>query len=309
MKRFLFKISFYIIGIVAVLLSLGTFADGNTDDNYMHYTGTKPSSMILGDSRGVQAVVPDVLDSKLGKDKRFNNFAFSIAESPYGKVYLEAVKKKINQETKKGIFILTVDPWSLSLDKDIKNEAEYPEMKSALADMHFYDKSPNYEYLIKHYPRSWFYIYKEREAVAKSNTYLHKDGWMEVTVNVHPDTVVIREGKKIKEYEELVKVQRHSQERLTSFKEMIDFLKTKGTVYVVRIPASERMMEIETYYWADFSKTINEISEKQNVKFFDFSPQAKNYIYTDGNHMYKESGKIFTAQIADSILVSQKNLK
>lgn len=42
---------------------------------------------------------------------------------------------------------------------------------------------------------------------------------------------------------------------------------------------------------------------------FDFSKNYADFEYTDGNHMYKESGKVFTAQIADSILQDKKGLK
>ncbi|UZT96655.1 hypothetical protein ODZ84_15675 [Chryseobacterium fluminis] len=51
MKKFLFKVSFYLVGLVAVFGVLGSFADGNTDDNYMHFAVEKPHHMILGDSR------------------------------------------------------------------------------------------------------------------------------------------------------------------------------------------------------------------------------------------------------------------
>lgn len=307
MKKFLFKISFYIIGVVAVLLFLGTFADGNTDDNYRHFTGPKPSNMIMGDSRGVQAVVPDILDAKF-KDRKFTNFAFNIADSPYGKVYFEAIKKKLNPNTQNGIFILTVDPWSVSIDKG-REEKDLPETRSPLASMHFYDINPNYEYLLRNYPRSWFNIYKDREEVAKSNTYLHKNGWMEVTVDVHPDTVAARTVKKVEEAILSSKKQEISTYRLKSLENIIDFLKTKGSVYIVRIPPSEKVLEIEKKYSPDFSKRIKAIAEKQGIGFFDFSPEAKKYTYTDGNHMYKESGKVFTAQIADSILLHTKTLK
>lgn len=305
MKKFLFKISFYIIGIIGIMLFLGTYADGNTDDNYRHYTGPKPSSMILGDSRGGQAVIPYVLDEKF-KGRKFNNFALNIGDSPYGQVYLEAVKKRINPDTKDGIFILTVDPWCLSLDKSLVNSKEDPDRNSPMADMHFYDMSPNYEYLLKHYSRSWFNIYKEREEVAKSVTFLHKNGWMEVNVNIHPDSVRVREAKKIEGYTDMLKNQQISQYRIDGFEDMIKYLKEKGTVYIVRIPAFKGMMELEDRYAPGFSKRIEGIAEKNRVKFFDLSLKPENYIYTDGNHMYKESGKIFTAQIADSIIANTK---
>lgn len=308
MRKFLFKISFYSIGIIAVLLLLGSYADGNTDDNYRHFTGPKPSNLILGDSRGSQALVPDVLDYKF-KERKFDNFSLNLTESPYGKVYFEAIKKKLNPDTKDGIFILTVDPWNLSIGKDVKSEEGYSENTSALADVHFYDLTPNYEYLLKHYSRSWFNIFKERESIVRSNTYLHKNGWMEVTVDVHPDTLKIREANKIRQYEGFVKTQKISQNRLNAFEDIIKYLQSKGTVYIVRIPGFKGIMDIENSYAPNFSKIIDNIAKKNNVKFFDFSSQFDQYIYTDGNHMYKESGKVFTAQIADSILLNKKILK
>lgn len=308
MKKFLFKISFYIIGVIAVMLFLGTYADGNTDDNYMHYTGPKPSDMILGDSRGGQAVIPYVLDEKL-KGTKFNNFALNIGDSPYGQVYLEAVKKRMNPDTKNGIFILTVDPWCLSIDKSLEHSTEDPDQNSPLADMHFYDMSPNYEYLLKHYSRSWFNIYKEREELAKSVTFLHKNGWMEVNVNVHPDSVRVREVKKIEGYTDMMKNQMISQYRINAFQDMIQYLKGKGTVYIIRIPAFKGMMELEDIYDPGFNKRIENIAQQNGVKFFNLSSNPQDYIYTDGNHMYKESGKIFSAQIADSIIADKKGKK
>lgn len=305
MKKFLCRISFYSIGIVAVLLFLGTFTDGNTDDNYRHFTGPKPSNMIMGDSRGVQAVVPDVLDAKF-KGRKFNNFAFNIADSPYGNIYFEAIKKKINPNTKNGIFILTVDPWSLSVSKD---EKDLPETGSPLADMHFYEWDPNYEYLIRHYPRSWFNIYKDREEVAKSKTYLHKNGWMEVTVDVHPDTVATRVVKKVEEAIKSSENQKLSSVRFKAFENIIKFLKARGNVYIVRIPPSEPVLAIEHSYCPDFNKKMKDIAAKYGITYFDFSHGAGDYTYTDGNHMYKESGKIFTSRIADSILINLKRLK
>lgn len=308
MKKFLFKISFYIIGVIGIMLFLGTYADGNTDDNYRHYTGPKPSDMILGDSRGGQAVIPYVLDEKL-KGRKFNNFALNIGDSPYGQVYLEAVKRRMNPDTKNGIFILTVDPWCLSLEKSLENVKEDPDRYSPLADMHFYDMSPNYEYLLKHFSGSWFNIYRDREELSKSVTFLHKNGWMEVNVNIHPDSIKVREARKIEGYTEMMKGQKISQYRINAFQDMIKYLKEKGTVYIVRIPAFKGMMELEDKYAPDFNKRIENIAKQNGVKFFNLSTKPEDYIYTDGNHMYKGSGKIFTAQIADSIIADKRGKK
>lgn len=303
MKRFLLKISPYLLGIILLFGVLGTFADGNTDDNYRHFAVPKPQNIILGDSRGSQAVIPDVLQAKLSG--AFDNFSLNVVESPYGKIYLEALKRKLDPETKNGVFILTVDPWNLSLNKNVKSEKEYPEEHSSLKNMHFYNWSPNYEYLLKNYSRSWFKIYLEREETGKSNTYLHKNGWLEVNVDMNKDSVAVREKNKIEFYNKLAAENNLSAERIKAFKQMINYLKPKGKVFIVRIPASKSITEIENKKYPDFSKLMNEIANKNSIKFFDFSASYDKYLYTDGNHMYKESGKVFSSQIADSIRANQ----
>lgn len=309
MKKFLFKISFYLIGGIILFAVLGSFADGNIDDNYMHFAVEKPHNIILGDSRGSQAVQPPILEGKL--HQKFDNFSLNVVQSPYGPMYFEALKRKIHPDTENGVFIVTVDPWNLSLHQNSKSPKDFPEENSPLKNMYIYDMSPNYEYLLKNYSRSWFKIFMEREAAAgKSNTYLHADGWMEVTVNMKKDSIDKRELEKVNFYsKDVAPTQRISQKRIKALEDMIEFLKNKGTVYLVRIPGSEKIMTIENSYAPDFSGKIKAISKKHNIKFFDFSPKAKDYIYTDGNHMYKESGKVFTSQIADSILADTKRLK
>lgn len=308
MKKFLIKIIPYFVAVITVFAVLGSYADGNTDNNYMHFAVEKPQNIILGDSRGAQGIVPDVLYDKLSV--KFDNFSLNIVESPYGQIYLKALKRKLDPETKDGIFILTVNPWSLSLDKNVRNIKDYPEERSPLNDMHFYDWSPNYEYLLKHYTRSWFKLYTERaDAVGRSNSFLHEDGWMEINVNMHKDSVAARTARKTLDYEGLAKAVELYPERLKAFNEIINFLKTKGTVYLVRIPTSKNLTAIENRKYPHFNKLLEDISRKQNVKAFDFSKRYEDYQYTDGNHMYKESSKILTAQIADSILVYKKASK
>lgn len=307
MKKFLFRISFYIIGALLLFGVLGWYADGNTDDNYRHFAVKKPQNIILGDSRGAQAVVPNLLHKKLEKD--FDNFSLNVMQSPYGEIYYKALQRKLDPDTQNGLFIITVDPWNLSLGKNVKNSRDFPEEHSPLKNMNFYDLSPNYEYLLRNYTRSWFKLYTEREEKGKSNTYLHKNGWMEVTVNMQKDSVAKREIEKVKFYKDLVQTQNISQIRLNALEDIITFLKSKGSVYLVRIPASGKIMEIENSYSPDFSEKMKQISTKHKVRFFDFTSKYNDYMYTDGNHMYKESGKVFTSQIADSILTSIKTLK
>lgn len=303
MKKFLIKILPYFTAVLIVLVVLGSYADGNTDDNYMHFAVKRPQNIILGDSRGSQGVVPEILKNKLSAS--FDNFSLNIVESPYGQVYFKALKRKLDPETKNGIFILTVSPWNLSLDKNVKKDAEFPEHHSPLNDMYFYDLSPNYEYLLKHYTRSWFKIYTERAELGRSNTFLHKDGWMEVNINMHKDSVAVRTREKEKFYKYLANTVELSPDRLTAINEIINYLRTKGTVYVVRLPTSKGLTAIENKKYPRFNTLMRDMARKQNIKFFDFSGNFSEYQYTDGNHLYKESSRKITGGIADSILLSR----
>lgn len=307
MKKFLFKSSFYLSGLILLFAFLGLYADGNTDDNYMHFAVEKPQNIILGDSRGAQAVVPSFLEKKLSR--KFDNFSLNIAQSPYGQIYLKGLKRKIAPDTKDGIFILTVDPWCLSLHKDVKKSKDFPEVHSPLNNMYIYNWSPNYEYLLKNYKESWFNLYLNREEVVRSNTYLHKDGWLEVTVDMEKDAVAEREAQKVVLYKNMAKTQHLSNKRVAAFHEIIEYLKDKGRVYIVRIPASEKIMQIENKKFPEFSELLNNIAAQHHVTFYDFSERYSDYIYTDGNHMYKESGKVFTDQISDLIFTDKQKLK
>jgi hypothetical protein len=307
MKKFLFKISFYIIGILAVMLFLGTYADGNTDDNYRHFAVDKPQNVVLGDSRSVQGIVPEVLREKLSVP--FDNFSLNIVQSPYGQIYFKALKRKLDPDTKNGIFILTVNPWNLALNSIVKKTEDFPEENSPFKNMYFYNMSPNYEYLLKNLNKSWFKIYLDREAVGRSNTYLHKDGWMEVNIDMNKDSVAARTAEKTQYYKAMLPNYTLSKERLKTLNEMIDYLKPKGKVYLVRIPVSGNITALENERFPEFSRMIQDISKKKNIKFYDLSDRADDFIYIDGNHMYKESGKVLTAQIGDSVKADQKKLK
>ncbi|SHE71774.1 hypothetical protein [Chryseobacterium vrystaatense] len=304
MGKFLFKISFYIIGIVAVLLFLGSYADGNTDDNYMHFAVEKPQNIILGDSRGVQGVVPEVLKQKLSVP--FDNFSLNIVQSPYGEIYLKALKRKLDPDTKNGIFILTVNPWNLALRNIVKKAEHFPEESSPFRNMYFYNMSPNYEYLLKNLNKSWFRIYLDREAVGRSNTFLHKDGWMEVNIDMNKDSIAARTAQKTQEYKDMLNGYTLSEKRMKALNEIIDYLQPKGTVYLVRIPTSKNITALENERFPEFNGLMRELSGKKQIKFYDFSNRPDDYVYTDGNHMYKESSKVLSSQIADSIIAADR---
>lgn len=301
MKKFIKKLMIWILPLLLLFGVLGSFADGNTDDNYLQFT-RQGNNIIMGDSRGAQAIVSDTLEKHfLGR--AFDNFALNITYSPYGEIYLKGLKRKLKKNTKDGIFILTVDPWSVSMDKNATGFSEEP---SPLNDMILYNIKPNYEYLIRHYHQSWFYIYRDRAAQGKSATFLHDNGWLEVSVDMNPAELAKRVKEKVEFYKGFAKGQALSPIRLKYFQETIQYLNHFGKVYIVRLPGGPEINEIEKNYAPDFNPLMKQIARKNNAVYFDFTPQVNNYTFTDGNHMYKESSKVLTRQIVDSIKSSQQ---
>lgn len=296
MRQFLLKILCWVVPILALYAVLGSFADGNTDDNYLDFT-RQGTNLIMGDSRGAQAMVSDELEAAF-PGRKFDNFSLNITYSPYGEIYLKALKRKLKPGTKDGIFILTVDPWSVSLDR---KDPKFSEKPSALNNMWFYNLRPNYEYLIKNYHQSWFNIYRDRAEVGHSNTYLHDNGWLEVNVDISPKEVAKREEEKVAFYRLFASRQQLSPIRLKYFEESIQFLNDHGKVYIVRLPGGLKINKIEQNYAPEFNSVMLNIAKRNHTQYFDFTPKVAEYQFTDGNHMYKESGKILTRQLADSI--------
>ena len=122
-----------------------------------------------------------------------------------------------------------------------------------------------------------------------------------------PQNVAKRENEKYEDYKKIASVQYLSDYRLKYLEETITFLKKYGKVYLIRIPSGKFLKKLEQDHYPEFDKVLIEISKKNTIPYLNFNSYAEQYQYTDGNHMYKESGKVFTKQIADSIKLDLKN--
>jgi hypothetical protein len=84
-------------------------------------------------------------------------------------------------------------------------------------------------------------------------------------------------------------------------KKTINFLKNHGKVILVRLPVHKEIFKIEQKYMPSFNDKITELSPIVD-SYYDMTIDNNNYIYTDGNHLYKESSKIVSKKISDFIL-------
>ena len=77
-------------------------------------------------------------------------------------------------------------------------------------------------------------------------------------------------------------------------------LQKYGMVYLVRLPTSEAMYELEESMSPKFDEKIFVIAEQYNVKYINLAG-IQSYRTFDGNHIIPEDAKILTQVLCDSI--------
>ena len=295
MKSFIKSLALFSCIIVLLILSAYTALDalGWSDWAYKRFRDSGEKSLVLGTSRAAQGIHPSVINEEMqemGFELPIFNFSFTVTASPYGEIYYNSIIRKLSTENYQGgLFIVTVDPWSLSLtNQDTGNELR--EETDRLKGITHYIK-PNFLYFWKYAkPLSFDNVMK-----------LQDDGWLQV--NVPMDSVSLHERieSKKREYAD-VKISK-SDYRLKWLEKTIDLLKSKGVVFLVRIPATKYFFDIEEKSWSTFESDMNVIAKKKCVDYISFANALGRYQTIDGQHIYKQDGEKFTKDLCDSIKV------
>ena len=302
MRKFLIKTVLFSLVLMASIYGVFLVADGNSDPFYMRVATPKQSSLILGSSKAAQGILPSILNVEIPNTEIFN-FSFTVGQSPYGPSYLEGIKKKLDTTSQNGIFIITVDAYSISATKEAPdNAALFPENDSFLATTMFVNERPNLDYLIHQYSEPYYKILAN-----KSPLFLHDNGWLEVTVDDSYSQNDAALNRSVKTYTERVKGITISNTRFEYLEKTIEYLKKYGEVYVVRMPVSLPLFEIEEIYLPNFEQLLQNETSLLKVPYKSFSAQNSKYQYTDGLHLYKESGAQFSKDLAAWILSIKNN--
>ena len=109
MKRFLRFFAVIILFSLIIFLSIINFGNWSSDNFYYKVSSSKKGSMIIGSSRALQGLNPDVLNQNLNRYDIYN-FAFTNLHSPYGLQYYNAINNKLNNSKNDNIFIISVQP-------------------------------------------------------------------------------------------------------------------------------------------------------------------------------------------------------
>lgn len=291
--------------LVGLLHLLAAYvAGGKIDPFYQRFTTPLQKSLILGTSRAAQGILPEVINNGFRDtdlELPIYNFAFTNLHSPYGSAYLKAIKVKLDPKTKNGLFILSVDPWSLSVRNEGDEEPIFREKKLVLGNINCYTCYPNFDYLFRFYDKTWGRIIWDH--FTNKEMVLQKNGWLEVTIPMDEKSIQKRTREKIYQYQYSQFPTVHfSQKRIAYLSKIIDFLKLHGTVYLVRIPVIKEILNIENNLVPDFDEQMHRLATSREVVYFNLMEQTNSLIFTDGNHLYKDSAKEFSEMIVDEIL-------
>lgn len=302
MDRFIQKTLLFSIFPLLSLLVVFLLEDGTTDPFYQRFTTPKQNALILGNSKAAQGIIPAVINEDLGHafSGDLYNYSFTINNSPYGPAYLKSIKKKLAPGEKDCIFILVVDPWSLSSKKhDPNNPADFVENDGFLERLYSVDSSPNIQYLLKWFESQYFEILLSR--MVKVHSVLHADGWYETGESSSPES---RLSIMVNFYSKLAQESAMSNLRFQYLRQTLDFLKEHGKVVLVRMPLHPKILQIENALDPEFDKNMINLGAATEVEYLNYSNE-KDWNLKDGVHLTKNEAKRFSNMLAANL---KKNL-
>jgi len=297
MKRFIIQTILFILLVAISFLGILSLADGETDQLYLRFTTPRQENLIVGTSRAAQALQPSQMNDVLGEN--IYNYAFTISHSPYGPVYLKSIQKKLKKDTQNGIFIVCVDPWSISSKTADPNDSlHFREVNQALDNTWLVNINPNPIYLLQNLDGK----YNQLLTPPWNFMELHEDGWLEVKLENDSAKFKERLAIKLDDYTRyFLPYYHHSSLRFQYAIKTMDFLKKHGKVYLVRLPVHPEMQKIEDKLMPEFDSLMNVLTEHSDA-YFNYQFLNDSVVYTDGNHIYKTSGAALSRRLAREII-------
>ncbi|MEQ3794483.1 hypothetical protein AAFP94_04770 [Flavobacteriaceae bacterium MJ-SS4] len=303
------KISLFLGFCSISFFAIFSLADGTTDAFYLKFASSKQSSLIVGSSRAAQGIIPQMIQNK-ELDYDIYNYAFTIAHTPYGKVYYESIKRKLDVDSKNGLFLICVNPWTIS-SKTIHSEdsLHFRENGSFIDKTYFVNLNPNIEYLVESYDRFNIDIITNKKRKGDYQTFFtHNNGWLEVTIESDMISNQERTLNKIKSYKKKLDMYSgYSQNRMFYLKKTIELLMNHGDVYLVRLPVNDDMLYLEEQLLPDFDVKMEALSRFYQIEYINAIPFRKKYKYTDGHHLELSSGEAFSNFLASEIKNNKLN--
>lgn len=286
MKQFVIKILILASVSIAIVGAIVTYKIQNYSDiNYYKFT-SKHKSLITGSSRAKYCIDP----IQFPKETDLLNFAFSVATSPYGEIYYNAIEKKITKE-KGGIFILDVDPYALSIEEKM-GATHLIEKENKLGRQFFLNADPNYEYIFKNLTPLYYHLITE----SKTNSTPQSNGFIILSnKNYSLKKELFMRKKKLIEYRKNSQNFHPSAYRIEYLEKTIDLLQKYGDVYLVSVPVSNEIYKIQKAYWPEHEGLMDSIAKKHHIHYIMLQKNFPNPHTLDEIHVLNSDAEIISA--------------
>ncbi|MCS4044608.1 hypothetical protein GGQ00_003068 [Salinibacter ruber] len=221
-----------------------------------------------------------------------------------GHITFSPSRKKLGNG-KGGIFIVEVNPWNISVrgGTDPDDPATFRESERFIINMHVVNYlNPNLECIIKHYTGPYYKdIYSDLLVKSTDKTILKRSGWLRVDISMDSSIVAERKDSKFSTYRKLPDEWSYSELRVDYLEELLRFLERNGDAYVVRMPVSRGMYEIESRYMPNFDARMGNVAQSTGAEYISFFEKSGDYRTTDGNHLWRKDARRLTSNLADRI--------
>jgi len=311
MKNLILKAVFFCSLLAGgYLLLVDRLSKGYVDMNYRKFT-QEAGSLILGLSRADQGIDPEILEGHLNGDT-FNGPLINFASNQfyYGATYFKAIQEKLNNAPGNRIFILTVSPGSFTAPKGFGTKGiEAMDSKTGIGKTKDFTSDPNFSYIMNCYGGGLYTALIEDRAWENLTT--HDNGWNEISLESESSPIgeaLMGDWKRqnLAYYNRRLSKEEIEPYRQEWFVKTIELLQTKGSVYLVRMPVDDEILDFETKGWKGFNAYIQGIALEKNIPYFDYTDGEAMFATYDGSHLYSETAKEFSGLLAKDIVGHKK---
>jgi hypothetical protein len=306
MKKLIFNVLKFSVAVLILFFGFLYFYlkkfEPYIDSNYARLTKLHNEGLVIGTSRAAIDIEPSFLKQNL------YNFSFTIDATPFDNSYRDLIKKyhQTQKYDSNRIHLVTVDPWALSsvIGKEkLINDGFTSKLNLSIMD-------PNWEYIFKFANLSIWEI-NNVSMNTNRNLFVNSTGRL-----VKPMT----EAFLNKDFDRKIKVKLEnyrngdlynsgsiSEGKLSNLRAIIDYLKKDGKVYLIRLPVTNQMLELENKLSPDFNQRMFDVSKLYSIPYIDFMPYNHLFRTSDGHHLWDGEIKKFNLLLAEKLKLNQTN--
>ncbi|MCE7993804.1 MAG: hypothetical protein HEP71_17590 [Roseivirga sp.] len=292
MTRLLKKGLFFALLTLVPYGALQYFIITNYDPIYTKLVG-KHKFVITGVSRAKIGLSPMILHEEMELKAVPQNLAISNLSTPYGPFYYAFLQKKITiQEAADHFHLISVSPVSIM---DVDDTLTYSrESHDLIYKLQSVSNRPNLEYVFR-IPSFEMLHNQIRLSLTESQMVLkmHNTGWMEVNPK----------GDFRMSINYIDAPYRPSLEREEYLRKTISLLEKTGNVFLIRMPVSSSMLQIEKNLYPNFDEVITKIAHESSVPYLDYTADGDSYEFYDnpGHHLTGKSARDFTRVVTKDL--------